>query len=109
MKSTTTKHLYWELVNTNGLYGAILYSSDGEEPTYESDNLLFNYGVTETDDINVIVEDFVNVFKISDEDKQYLWKLLTDFSIEKFLNDEYDDDFLNFLFNYNFHICVRTD
>lgn len=109
MKSTNTKHLYWELVNTNGLYGAILYSSDDEEPTYESDNLLFNYGVTETDDINVIFEDFVNVFKISDEDKPYLWKLLTDFSIEKFLNDEYDDDFLNFLFNYNFHICVRTD
>ena len=109
MNKQIAKHLYWELVNTNGLYGAILYSSDGEEPTYESDNLLFNYGVTETDDINVIFEDFVNVFKISDEDKPYLWKLLTDFSIEKFLNDEYDDDFLNFLFNYNFHICVRTD
>ena len=106
MKSTTTKHLYWELVNTNGLYGAILYSSYGEEPTYESDNLLFNYGVTETDDINVIFEDFVNVFKISDKDKPHLWKLLTDFSIEKFLNDEQDNDFLNFLFNYNFHIGI---
>ena len=106
MKSTTTKHLYWELVNTNGLYGAILYSSDGEEPTYESDNLLFNYGVTETDDINVIFEDFVNVFKISDEDKPYLWKLLTDFSIEKFLNDEYNYDFLSFLSYYNFSISV---
>ena len=106
MKSTTTKHLYWELVNTNGLYGAILYSSDGEEPTYESDNLLFNYGVTETDDINVIFEDFVNVFKISDEDKPYLWKLLTDFSIEKFLKNEYDYDFLLFLRCYNFSIRV---
>ena len=109
MQSTTTKHLYWELVNTNGLYGAILYSSDGEKPTYESDNLLFNYGVLETDDINVIFEDFVNVFEISDEDKPHLLKLLTDFSIEKFLNDKYDDDFLNFLFNYNFHIYVCTD
>ena len=109
MKSTTTKHLYWELVNTNGLYGAILYSSDGEEPTYESDNLLFNYGVTETDDINVIFEDFVNVFKISDEDKPYLWKLLTDFSIEKFLNDEYDYDFLLFLQYYSFSISVCVE
>ena len=109
MKSTNTKNLYWELVNKYGLYGAILYSSDGEEPTYESDSLLVNDCVTETNDINVIFEDTVNVFKISDEDKPYLWKLLTDFSIEKFLNDEYDDDFLNFLFTYNFHICVCTD
>ena len=106
MKSTTTKHLYCELVNKYGLYGAILYSSDGEEPTYESDSLLVNHGVTETDDINVIFEDAVNVFKIKDKDKPHLWKLLTDFSIEEFLNNEQDPDFLYFLQYYDFYIKV---
>lgn len=43
---------------------------------------------------------------MSDKDKTYLRKLLTDFSIEKFLNDEQDNDFLNFLFNYNFRIGI---
>ena len=107
MKSTTTKHLYWELkTNHDSIYDVVLYSEDGEEPTYCSYSLLDNYGFYETKDTNLIFEDAANVFKMTDKDKPHLWKLLTDFSIEEFLNNEQDPDFLYFLQYYDFYIKV---
>ena len=109
MNAKLKQKLYWELKSKFDDIRPVLYAEAGEKPTYVSDSLMDNYGIDEVDDTNLIFEEVVNDFKMTDKDKPYLLKLLTDFSIEKFLNDEYDDDFLNFLFNYNFHICVRTD
>ena len=106
MKNIIAKHLYWELKNNFDDIRPVLYSEADEKPTYVSDSLMDNYGITETDDTNLIFEEVVNDFKMTDKDKPYLWKLLTDFSIEKFLKDEYDYDFLCFLRCYNFSIRV---
>ena len=56
--------------------------------------------------INDIFEHVVKDFNMSDEDKPHLWKLLTDFTIDKFYNLEISYDFLNFLFKYNFRISL---
>ena len=109
MNAKLKQDLYWEIKNNFYDLRPVLNASEGEKPRYISNSLLDNYGVTGTDDTKIIFEEIVKDFKMKDKDKPHLWKLLTDFSIEKFLNYEYDDDFLNFLFNYNFHICVRTD
>ena len=109
MNAKLKQDLYWEIKNNFYDLRPVLNGFEGEKPRYISNSLLDNYGVTGTYDTKIIFEEVVNDFKMTDKDKPYLLKLLTDFSIEKFLNDEYDDDFLNFLFNYNFHICVRTD
>ena len=106
MNKQIAKHLYWELKNKFDDIRPVLYSEVGEKPTYVSDSLMYNYGIDETDDTNLIFEEVVNDFKMTDKDKPYLLKLLTDFSIEKFLKDEYDYDFLLFLRCYNFSIRV---
>ena len=56
--------------------------------------------------IKDIFEHVVKDFNMPDEDKPHLWKLLTDFTIEKFYNLEISYDFLNFLFKYNFRISI---
>lgn len=56
--------------------------------------------------IKDIFEHVVKDFNMSDEDKPHLWKLLTDFTIDKFYNIEISYDFLNFLFKYNFRISL---
>ena len=56
--------------------------------------------------IKDIFEQVVKDFNMPDEDKPHLWKLLTDFTIEKFYNLEISYDFLNFLFKYNFRISI---
>ena len=56
--------------------------------------------------INQIFEQVVKDFKVSEADKQHLWKFLTDFSIEQFFNAEISIDFLNFLYKYNFRISL---
>ena len=109
MNKQIAKHLYWELKNKFDDIRPVLYSEACEKPTYVSDSLMDNYGIDETDDINLIFEEVVNDFKMTDKDKPYLWKLLTDFSIEKFLNDEYDYDFLLFLQYYSFSISVCVE
>ena len=106
MNKQIAKHLYWELKNKIDDIRPVLYSEAYEKPIYVSDSLIDNYGIDETDDINLIFEEVVNDFKMTDKDKPYLLKLLTDFSIEKFLKDEYDYDFLLFLRCYNFSIRV---
>lgn len=105
-KIFNTKHLYWELENKYDGYKPTLCGEDSEGPMYCSDSLQYYYGIYSTYDTNLIFEAAVKDFKMSDKDKTYLRKLLTDFSIEKFLNDEQDNDFLNFLFNYNFRIGI---
>ena len=109
MNKQIAKHLYWELKNKFDDIRPVLNSLEGEKPTYVSDSLMDNYGITETDDTNLIFEEVVNDFKMTDKDKPHLWKLLTDFSIEKFLNDEYDYDFLLFLQYYSFNISVCVE
>ena len=109
MNKQIAKHLYWELKNKFDDIRPVLNSLEGEKPIYVSDSLMDNYGITETDDTNLIFEEVVNDFKMTDKDKPYLWKLLTDFSIEKFLNDEYDYDFLLFLQYYSFSISVCVE
>ena len=98
--------LYWEINCGNNNDELYLFGGEGEEPTYGSDSLFDKYGDCETNDIKVIFEEAPKDFKMSDKDKPYLLKLLTDFSIEKFLKDEYDYDFLNFLWKYHFHIGI---
>lgn len=100
------KRLYWEINGGNNDDELYLFCGEGEEPTYVSDSLFDKYGDCETNDIKVIFEEAPKDFNMSDKDKQYLWKLLTDFSIEKFLNNEQDNDFLEFLWNYKFHIGI---
>ena len=56
--------------------------------------------------IKDIFEQVAKDFNMPDEDKPHLWKLLTDFTIEKFYNLEISYDFLNFLFKYNFRISL---
>ena len=56
--------------------------------------------------IKDIFEHVVKDFNMPDEDKPHLWKLLTDFTIDKFYNLEISYDFLNFLFKYNFRISI---
>ena len=92
MKSTTTKHLYWVLVNKFDNYELALCGEDTEGPTYCTSSLQYYYGIYSTYDKNLIFE--------------HLWKLLNDFSIEKFLNTKQDPEFLSFLQKYNFRICV---
>ena len=106
MNAKLKQDLYWELKNKFDDIRPVLYSEVREKPTYVSDSLMDNYGIDETDDINLIFEEVVNDFKMTDKDKPYLLKLLTDFSIEKFLKDEYDYDFLLFLRYYNFSIRI---
>ena len=106
MNEKLTKHLYWSIKKKFGDYVPVLYAGEGKEPTYGSDSLLNTYDYCETKDIKVIFKEVAKDFKMSDKDKQYLWKLLTDFSIEQFLNNEQDYDFLEFLWKYNFHIGV---
>ena len=105
-KILNTKHLYWELENKYDGYKPTLCGEDSEGPMYCSGSLQYYYGIYSTYDTNLIFEEAAKDFKMSDKDKTYLHKLLTDFSIEKFLNDEQDNDFLNFLFNYNFRIGI---
>ena len=109
MKKKTINSLYWEINGGNNNDELYLFCAEGEEPTYGSDSLFDKYDDCETNDIKVIFEEAPKDFKMSDKDKQYLWKLLTDFSIEKFLNDEQDNDFLNFLCNYNFRIGITAE
>lgn len=109
MNEQLKQYLYWEIKNNFYDLRPVLNGFEGEKPRYISNSLLDNYGVTGTDDTKIIFEEIVKDFKMKDEDKPYLWKLLTDFSIEKFLNDEYDDDFLSFLSYYNFSISVCPD
>ena len=98
--------LYWEINGGNNADELYLFGGEGEEPTYGSDSLFDKYGDCETNDIKVIFEEAPKDFNMSDKDKTYLRKLLTDFSIEKFLNDEQDNDFLKFLWNYHFRIGI---
>lgn len=56
--------------------------------------------------IKDIFEHVVKDFNMTDKDKPHLWKLLTDFTIDKFYNIEISYDFLNFLFKYNFRISL---
>ena len=56
--------------------------------------------------IKDIFEHVVKDFNMQDEDKPHLWKLLTDFTIDRFYNLEISYDFLNFLFKYNFRISI---
>ena len=109
MNETLKQYLYWEIKNNFYDLRPVLNGFEGEKPRYISNSLLDNYGVTATDDTKIIFEEIVKDFKIKDKDKPHLWKLLTDFSIEKFLNDEYDDDFSSFLSYYNFSISVCPD
>lgn len=104
-----TKRLYWE-INTN-FYDSntALYAIENENPIYESDSLLNYYGISETDDTKLIFEEAVKDFKMSDEDKPHLCKLLTDFSVTQFLTSEQDCDFLKFLYKYNFCIGIIND
>lgn len=106
MKSTTTKHLYWELVNKYNDNYLTLCGEDTEGPTYSTDSLEYYYGIYSTYDKNLIFEAAFNDFKMTDEDKPHLWKLLNDFSIEKFLNTKQDADFLGFLQKHGFNIKV---
>ena len=96
--------LHPEVGPTCGDYIPVLYAGEGEEPTYVSTSLLNYYGNSETKDTKIIFEEVVKDFKMTDEDKTHLWKLLTDFSIDQFLNNEQDYDFLAFLWKYNFSI-----
>ena len=109
MNAKLKQDLYWEIKNKFDDIRPVLYAREGEKPTYVSDSLMDNYGITETDDTNVIFEEVVNDFKMPDKDKPHLWKLLTDFSIDKFLNNKQDNDFLWFLQYYNFNISVYTE
>ena len=106
MKSNTTKHLYWVLVNKYDDYELALCGEDTEGPTYGTCSLEYYYGIYSTYDKNLIFEAVFNDFKMSDKDKPHLWKLLNDFSIEKFLNTKQDPEFLGFLQKYDFRICV---
>lgn len=54
--------------------------------------------------INKMFEQVVKDFKISDDDKPHLFKLLTDFTIDQLINNEVSDDFEQFLIKYNFKI-----
>ena len=106
MNETLKQYLYWEIKNNFYDLRPVLNGFEGEKPRYISNSLLDNYGVTSTDDTKIIFEEATKDFKIKDEDKPYLWKLLTDFSIEKFLNNEQDPGFLGFLQYYDFYIKV---
>ena len=109
MNAKLKQDLYWEIKNNFYDLRPVLNGFEGEKPRYISNSLLDNYGVTGTDNTKIIFEEIVKDFKMKDKDKPHLWKLLTDFSIEKFLNDEYDYDFLSFLSYYNFSISVCTE
>ena len=100
------KDLFWELKKDSYDDIPVLYAGEGEEPRYEADSLMDKYDIPETTDKNLIYREVVNDFKMSDKEKQYLNKLLHDFSIEKFLNDEQDNEFLKFLCKYNFSIGI---
>lgn len=109
MQSTTTKHLYWELVNKYDDDNLTLCGEDTEGPMYSTDSLEYYYGIYSTHDPNLIFEAAFKDFKMSDEEKPHLWKLLNDFSIEKFLNTKQDADFLRFLQKYSFQIKVLVN
>lgn len=109
MNAQLKQYLYWELKNNFDDLKPVLNALEGEKPRYISNSLLDNYGITGTDDTKIIFEEIVKDFKIKDEYKPYLWKLLTDFSIEDFLNNEQDPGFLDFLAYYNFSISVCPD
>ena len=109
MKSTTTKHLYWELPNRSDGYKPTLCGEDTEGPMYATDSLEYYYGIYSTYDKNLIFEAAFKDFKMSDEEKPHLRKLLNDFSIEKFLNTKQDPEFLGFLQKYGFRICVLVN
>lgn len=53
-----------------------------------------------------IFEQVVKDFEMPDEDKQYLWKFLTDFSIDQFFKGEISYDFITFLLKYNFRVAL---
>ena len=109
MKSTTTKHLYWVLVNKYDNYELALCGEDTEGPTYGTSSLEYYYGIYSTYDKNLIFEAAFNDFKMTDEDKPHLWKLLNDFSIEKCLNAKKDPEFLGSLQKYGFRLCVLVN
>ena len=56
MKSTTTKHLYWELENKFDGYKPTLCGEDSEGPMYATDSLEYYYGIYSTHDPNLIFE-----------------------------------------------------
>lgn len=53
-----------------------------------------------------IFEQVVKDFNMPDEDKPYLWKFLTDFSIDQFFKGEISYDFITFLLKYNFRVAL---
>ena len=53
-----------------------------------------------------IFEQVVKDFEMPDEDKPYLWKFLTDFSIDQFFKGEISYDFITFLLKYNFRVAL---
>lgn len=56
--------------------------------------------------IKDIFEQVVKDFNMPDEDKPYLWKFLTDFSIDQFFKGEISYDFIMFLLKYNFRVAL---
>lgn len=106
MNTKLKKDLYWDIRKKFDDIYTYLFAAEGEKPTYGSYSLMDNYGFYEITATKLIFEEAAKEFNMSNKEKPYLWKLLTDFSIEKFFNDEYDHDFVAFLQKYNFRIGV---
>ena len=120
--------LNWSIRPDNNSYYPLLRCYKGFRPIYETGlvkdkkgkvtRLPKSYFDCTMDDLNDkdmlpgicnikdIYEQVIKDFNMPDEDKPHLWKLLTDFTIDKFYNVEISYDFLNFLFKYNFRTSI---
>ena len=54
--------------------------------------------------VNELFNQIVKDFRISEEDKPQLFRLLTDFSVEHLFKSKGSPEFIMFLYNYNFNL-----
>ena len=111
------KHSYYPVLSC-WMDGTLVYESgifkdkNGKEVSLQHGKIEYSYDeLSELKDatpkfknVNELFKQIVKDFKISEEDKPQLFRLLTDFSPEHLFKSKGSYEFIAFLHNYNFNV-----
>ena len=103
MQNKFITNFTWELTKEYQDYENVLYGAEDMKPKYFAKH---DGDITDTKEI---FERVVKDFEIQDKDYQYLFKVLSNLSLNSLLNDEEDYRFLDFLSRYNFKVGINTE
>lgn len=103
MKNKFITNFTWELTKEYQDYENVLYGAEDMKPKY------FAKHDGDITNVKEIFERVVKDFEIQDKDYKYLFKVLSNFSLNSLLNYEQDVDFLDFLSRYNFKVGINPE